>query len=152
MHGGDEGASGDPSRGGSWSVFEHTADCGLEIRAPDLQALFETAGRALCSLLADPVGIEPREERRIDVAGCGREELLVRWLSEILYLHEAEGFLACGFRAESIGEDRVIGVVAGEPYDPSRHTILAQIKAVTYHQIQVAQDSGAWRARVILDV
>ncbi len=45
-----------------------------------------------------------------------------------------------------------MGAVVGEPYDPSRHTVLAQIKAVTYHQVRVAQDAGEWSARVILDV
>lgn len=76
----------------------------------------------------------------------------MRWLSEILYLHEAEGLLPCAFRVESVASGRAEGVVTGEPYDPSRHHILAQIKAVTYHQIEVTQEKGGWRARVILDV
>ena len=133
-------------------MFPHTADVGLEIRAPDQETLFETAGEALCALLAEPGGIAAREERRIEATGGDREELMVRWLSEILYLHEAEGFLARRFRVTTIASDRLEGIVAGEPYDPGRHVILAQIKAVTYHQIRVAREQDGWSARVILDV
>ena len=152
MHGGDAGAPSGPARGGTWAVFPHTADIGLEVRASDPKALFETAGAALCALLAEPGAVAPREQRRIAVAAGDREELLVRWLSEILYLHEAEGFLATRFRVEQMTGDRLEGIVEGEPYDPSRHRILAQIKAVTYHQLLIAQKQDGWVARVILDV
>jgi len=100
----------------------------------------------------EPTGIEPRDDHRIDVSGDDEGELLVRWLSEILYLHEAEGFLPCAFRVAYVASGRAEGVVTGELYDPSRHRILAQIKAVTYHQIEVVREQDGWRARVILDV
>ncbi|MGZ3608142.1 MAG: archease [Syntrophales bacterium] len=42
--------------------------------------------------------------------------------------------------------------MAGEPFDPAKHTINTEIKAVTYHQAAVKEAQGMWTGRVIFDV
>ena len=39
-----------------------------------------------------------------------------------------------------------------EPYDPERHPLRTELKAVTYHQLEVARDGDEWTGRVIFDV
>jgi SHS2 domain-containing protein len=137
---------------GSWSLIDHTADVGLEIHAAGPTLLFETAARAFFEILTDRAAIRPLEERRITVTGGDLAELLVRWLSEILYLHDACGFLGREARVERLEERILEGAVVGESYDPTRHTIRSQVKAVTYHQALVDRDQEGWRGRVILDI
>jgi SHS2 domain-containing protein len=51
-----------------------------------------------------------------------------------------------------ISETRVIAQLAGEPYDEQRHAFESEVKAVTYHQLEVRHDGEGWRGRVILDL
>jgi SHS2 domain-containing protein len=53
---------------------------------------------------------------------------------------------------ESVGEDGLRARVKGEPFQEGVHVIKTQVKAVTYHQIEVRQEKEGWRARVIFDL
>jgi len=80
------------------------------------------------------------------------EDLLVRWLSELLYLYDTQLLLCCTFHCTLLEPTHLTATVAGEPLDPDRHPIDTEIKAVTYHQIAVEQVEGRWQARVIFDL
>ena len=137
---------------GTYRLFDHTADIGVEISAPTLQSLFETAAESLFDLLADTSSVSAREERSVVVAGADLDDLLVRWLAELLYMHDAEGWLFSRFAVPSVAGERLEGVAAGELYDPGRHRIKTEIKAVTYHQAAVTRTENGWKARIVFDV
>ena len=80
------------------------------------------------------------------------DELLVAWLSELLYLYEVEGLLLCDFALTEIDEGSVKGVATGEEFDENRHDIKTSIKAVTYHQLEIKEQDGLWQAQVIFDI
>jgi SHS2 domain-containing protein len=63
-----------------------------------------------------------------------------------------ENLLFKGFKVESIGEDGLRAVVKGEPFQEQTHVIKTEVKAVTYHQIEVRQENGGWRAQIIFDL
>lgn len=132
--------------------IEHTADCGLEIEAPTLPALFERAGLAMIGLMADLEGLEPRERVPLAVEAEGLEEVLHDWLQALLVRLQAGGFAACELDVEAVDEHAVRGTAAGERIDPARHVLHTEIKGVTYHQLAVRRLDGGWRARIIFDV
>ncbi|MGH9867567.1 MAG: archease [Candidatus Polarisedimenticolia bacterium] len=137
----------------TYVVFDHTADVGLEIQAPTLASLFETAALGLFDLITDVRGIGTGLERAVSVSAADREELLVRWLAELLYLHDGEGFVFSRFEIESITDTHLGARAWGEPFDPARHPVKTELKAVTYHQTSVRNGpGGGWVARVVLDV
>jgi SHS2 domain-containing protein len=43
-------------------------------------------------------------------------------------------------------------VAKGEPFQEGVHVIKTEVKAVTYHQIEVREEKGRWKAQVILDL
>jgi len=136
-----------------YRVFDHTADLGLEVAAPTLPELFETAARALFDQITDVDAVRPVESRDVSVEASGTEELLVRWLSELIYLHDAEGVLFSRFEVRSLTTTRVTTQVAGEPFDPATHPVKTEVKAVTYHQVSVEeQPDGTHVARFVVDV
>ena len=140
---------------GSYRVFDHTADIGLEIRAPAIETLFETAGLALFDLLADVSTVVPAQERSFaitDADPTDLADLLVRWLSELLFVHDVERLLFSRFVVRSLEDGRLVAKALGEPYDPTRHRMRREVKAVTYHQASVSRDDEGWTARVICDV
>jgi len=142
-----------PGRRG-YELFEHTADGGALVRGATLARLFENAARAMCDLTCDRRTVRPRRRLAIAVRGEGLEDLLVRWLSEILYLQETRRWLFSSFRVTRVDRVRfaVRGVGLGEPYDRARHPARREVKAVTYHQLRVIRGRSAWRVRLVFDV
>lgn len=131
---------------------EHTADAGIEVTAEDLSTLFERAAWGMFTLLCDIESVQALEEEEIRLKANDREDLLVRWLSELNYLHHTRNFLYVRFNIREITDQHLVATVYGEPYDPSRHVIHTEIKAVTFHGMEIrAQDSG-WFVRVIFDL
>ena len=78
--------------------------------------------------------------------------LVVAFLSELLLLHDTEGFVGRTIRAHAVGDPptAVVASVAGEPFDPSRHSAGTEVKAVTLHGLVF--DPAGHRARVIVDL
>jgi SHS2 domain-containing protein len=135
-----------------FEVLDHTADIGLIVHGGDLKALFENAGEAFFHLITDLRKVKPRIERRINMGGESLERLMVDWINELLYLHDVENFLFKEFEVESVGEDGLKAVVKGEPFQEGAHVIKTEVKAATYHRIEVLKEKGRWRAQIILDL
>src|SRR5438270_12777056 len=136
-----------------YETFDHTADLGLRVRAADLDMLFAEAAEALTSaLVEEPESVEPRREVSIQVAGTDRAYLLFDWLKELLYRFDAGHLLFRRF-AVRVRDEGLDATAWGEPYDPDRHPLSHEVKAITYHGLRVDQEpNGDWLAEVIVDI
>ncbi len=77
---------------------------------------------------------------------------MVRWLGEILYLFEGDNLVVISTDIHALTPLRLEATLRTIPFDPLNHEILCEIKAVTYHQIQVIPKGNLWEARVIFDL
>ncbi len=137
--------------GKRWWTFEHPADVGLAARADDLAGLFEALGEGLARQIC-PGGVRADKSIPVRVEADDLESLAVEFLAGLVRLFELERFLVGSVHVVKIADGQVVAAAAGEAYDPARHQLGAEIKAVTYHQVRVAREDGGWTARVILDV
>ena len=110
------------------------------------------AARALLHLIVDLDSIQARESVAVRVEGRDAPDLLVNWLSEILYLHDAEGWVFREFEMTGLEETSLAAVARGEKFDPVRHQAKLLIKAVTYHQLKLEETAEGWRAQVYVDI
>jgi SHS2 domain-containing protein len=78
--------------------------------------------------------------------------LLVDWLSQLLYLHDGEGWLFSDFRVGLEGDTELVAEARGEELDLSRHEMKLLVKAITYHQLALEQTPEGWRAQVYVDI
>ncbi len=76
---------------------------------------------------------------------------MVNWLREILYLWAGEAILVQSVQIESISENHLSAHLLVDPFSLDRHTLKSEIKAVTYHQIQVFDTGSRWESKVIFD-
>jgi SHS2 domain-containing protein len=136
---------------GSFQFIDHTADVGVRVEAPTLEDLFETAGVAFTELVTSVKSLACPVDRRFKLEEDDIETLLVSWLQELLYLLDTEGLVFARFQVE-LQDFSLEATAWGEVFDPDRHVIKTDIKAVTYHQLEVAKSDQGWQAQVIFDI
>ena len=135
-----------------YEIFEHTADLGIRAEADSFPALLVEAANALTSVLVvNPQAVHPTSKVDLVIEGTEPGDLLVDWLSELLYRFSAQHMLYCKFEIVSHGS-HIAARAWGENVDPQRHQIDSEIKAITYHNLKVEQDANQWRAEVIVDL
>ena len=131
----------------AWELIDHTGDVGVTARAPTLEELFAESARAMFSILADAPAPAPEGTDSFPVSGNAPEEELRDFLSELLYRFSADRRMYVSFTA---GRGKIDA--AWETYDPARHPLRTELKAVTYHQLEVVREGDFWKGRVIFDV
>lgn len=125
----------------------HTADWELEVWAPDLPILLEQAARGMYALAGTRLHPQPRLSRTIEVAAPDAEILLVKFLSELLYLGEQDGLGFDAFDLRLDG-DTLHAVVTGAPLA----ALSKEIKAVTYHNLAIRRTERGLEVRIVFDV
>jgi SHS2 domain-containing protein len=135
-----------------FEVFEHTADLGLRIRAASRTELFVEAARGLFSVLsANLQAVRCVEQRTFEIPGDQDDYLLFDWLNELLYTFDTERLLLVEYEIDLDGGG-LRAIARGEPIDRTRHDLDHEVKAITYHGLQVTQDHDGWLAEVIVDI
>ncbi|KAB2968990.1 MAG: archease [Thermoanaerobaculia bacterium] len=128
-------------------LLDHTADLRAEIEAPDLDALHAEAAALVRETLVGDSPVAGRVERRLAREGEDDAERFFRFVRELVYLFDAEGFLPSSARIEG---DEV--VVAGERFEPARHVAERQVKALTRHRFRFESGPGGARAELVFDL
>jgi SHS2 domain-containing protein len=139
--------------GRRYDLVEVTADVAIRARGSSLGQLFANAAWGMFDLICDSATVEPYRTWELEVGSPDLEGLMVDLLTDMLVLFETEGMLVSSVKAQvtqKVGEWSVVSQVRGEPYDGDRHQLLHDIKAVTYHTLEVRPDEG-W-ARVLFDI
>jgi SHS2 domain-containing protein len=137
-----------------YEIFEHTADLGLRIRAANFAHLCEEAARGLAAIIAgDPDQIRPACAETFEVSGTDPAMLLFDWLNELLYAFESRRMLFSRFEVD-VTPAGLRCVARGEKYDPERHSLAHEVKAITYHALEVRPTGprGEWEGVVIVDI
>lgn len=140
-----------------FEILEHTADVGLRAFGKTLAELFANAARGMIALALEAENggpsqaVQPEQKRQLSANGEDREEMLVHFLSEVLYAIDAEGWRFREFRIQTLGSNTVKGEGRGTRTEPSERNRVA-VKAVTYHQVSVTQTAGGWEAVVYFDI
>ena len=135
-----------------YNLIDHTADFGIHVFGKNEKALFENAGLAMFELLVEAGNPGKCHRHRISVKGEDRPDLMVNWLRELLYHWTVRENILRSVEVEQLASGRISAWVDLEPFKAEHHSILNEIKAVTYHQIQAESVDDHWEARIIFDV
>lgn len=135
-----------------FETFDHTADVGLRVSAATLEELFVEAARGLTSLLVENIDdVRPVVTETIQLAGTETDYLLFDWLNELLFRFETYRLLCCEFDVRLNGQG-LEATIHGEPSDPTRHRLAHEVKAITYHGLNVQHTESGWQTELILDI
>ena len=135
-----------------FEFFEHTADLGLRVTADSVEELYIEAARGFFSLIVENLDdVRPEQDRSFTINGTDHSYLLFDWLNELLYVFDTTHLLLADFKV-TLDESGLRAVARGEPWDPDRHHLTHEVKAITYHGLEVTRSDDTWRAEVIVDI
>jgi SHS2 domain-containing protein len=100
------------------------------------------------SLMADLDGLVTTDWLRVELEALDGETLLVDWLNELLFLTETEGLLFVECIIESLQDDKLVARAGGIRAPLTK----AHIKAATFHNLALVQDSTGWSVVLTFDV
>ncbi|MGB9773554.1 MAG: archease [Bacteroidota bacterium] len=153
----------------SVTILEHPSDVGIEVISSSLKRAFEEAVYGLISIIIEKFpteggigesgalgSIESLKRREIWLNGIDLENILVKWLSEALYVYDGEKLvpteaIVTELSSSGHGVD-LRGVLYCEQFDPAIHRTKLDVKAVTYHQLLVEVAESYTRLRVFFDI
>jgi SHS2 domain-containing protein len=132
-----------------YELLEHTADVMIKAHGRTLEDCFASAAYALYDQMVDVSTVRPLVEEEVKACGHDLESLLYNFLSEFLYLTDAKMLVFSEFEVRI--EDLAIRCRAlGEHVDRERHRPRHEVKAITYHMLQV--DTKEPSVTVIFDI
>lgn len=136
----------------AYRFLEHATDALVEVEAPTLELALADAAEAVSAITLDPGTVSEKERRVVRARGADARHFLFNWLEEISYLIVTEGFAPRRFEAKLDGSR--LGAecaVTGEPLDLSKHGFRVEVKAPTFHEMEVRDGSPAY-LKFLLDL
>jgi SHS2 domain-containing protein len=133
-----------------YEILEHTADLRFRVTGRTLAGAFAEAARAVSGTMA-PKCTPGKVVRRIEVESDDAEELLADFLSEILYLADAESLAFCSFEV-GIEGTRLSAILRGEEFDREKHGGGEEIKGISYSGLSIKEEGGNYILEFIVDV
>lgn len=135
-----------------YTLIPHTADIGIRLSNKTLKGLFKTGAYALFDILSEIKRTEIKFQKEISVNAVNIEELLNEFLSKLLREFTVEGNLINKTEIIYVEPNYLSAVISGEPFDPQKHFIKIEIKAVTFNDLYVKKTKIGYEAQVIFDV
>jgi SHS2 domain-containing protein len=135
---------------------EHTADITIECWAPSLAEAFEEAAKATFEVILDTTTVSPLKLVELSVQGIDLKELLVEWIGSLIALIDIKNQFYSTFEVVQIcheaGRYILRGRVLGENIDFDRHITRTEVKAMTYADMKIVEDSGLTTLWFTLDL
>jgi SHS2 domain-containing protein len=132
-----------------------SADMGLDIAGDSLEELFIAGAEGMFAVI---LGQPPQggvAARAIRLSANRPEQLLIDWLSELLYLFDAEFVVPAAYTVKIFQQDAAYhleGEVDFRDFDPSREQAEHEIKAVTYYKLNIVRQDDGLTCHVIFDL
>ena len=133
----------------AFEVLPHTADLRIRARGRTLEELFANSLRGMSSVMQAEAVSKPVEiERAIEASSPDTAALLVDFLSEALSLAEVHREVYTDVQFQELSDKSLRATLRG-----GRVPEFAEdIKAVTYHGVEIEETDQGYEATVVYDI
>ena len=136
-----------------YRLTKHQSELAVRVTGESQSTLFANSAFALFDVMVMDVDkVESRERIPLEVEGTDRDDLMVNWMRELLYLYQGGGYLLREFLIREVKDTFVKAEVSGEKIDPDRHEIKQEIMAVAFHKSRMDKTGNQWTAHLIFEV
>ena len=137
----------------NYRITKHQSELAVSVGGSSQADLFANSALTLFDVMVTDVGkIECTESIPLEVEGTDRDDLMVNWVRELLYLYQGSGYLLKEFLIREVKDTLVKADVRGEKIDPDRHEIQQEIAAVASHKSRMQKTGNQWTAHLIFEI
>ena len=141
----------------NYKFIDHTADIAVEVMGSTLEDMFTASAAALHDSVVEKYVFEnlKQEEKQLELEEESIEEVLVSFLSELNFLISASKWIFNAIKEIKIvknGKWHLKANISGEAYDPAKHILKEEIKAVTYHQMNIVEENEIFKTKIVFDI
>ncbi|MBF0216580.1 MAG: archease [Candidatus Omnitrophica bacterium] len=131
-----------------YEQIPHTADLAARIYGETLPELFANAAFAMFELIGEAVEGSRGEKSNVELEGADLEDILIRWLNELLYISFHNKIKLTRFEIKSLTGERIKAEVSGRPFS----AIIHEIKAATYHDVTISKTHQVYSVTIVFDI
>lgn len=138
-----------------FEIINHTADIGIVAYGKTKREVFINAAKGMFEIIAgENRDLKENFYDKIKLEAKSLEDLLIAWLNELLYISEVKLVILNKFKIKELSDGQIKAEVGGTKINHLSIRIKREVKAVTYHRLEIKKDeeSGLWRAQVIFDI
>jgi SHS2 domain-containing protein len=135
-----------------YEQIPHTADIAIRAYGRDLSELFINAAYGMFDIIADLEGLKTSVSVDVNLKAPSKEELLIAWLDELLYNFYTKGIIFSEFEITSIVDNNLIGKASGRHIGENRNRLKTEIKAATYHDLEIKESPEGLSVDIVFDV
>tara|TARA_B100000745_G_scaffold249921_1_gene172027 strand:+ start:190 stop:606 length:417 start_codon:yes stop_codon:yes gene_type:complete len=137
----------------SYKFLDHATDAIIEVTAKNLKEAFAVTANAVINLTLDQDKVEEKDQKVFSAKGKDLRYLLFSWLEEIPFILITEGFAISRVEFDIIQNDgyKINAIAYGELLDVRKHNFKVEIKAPTFYDMEIRQESGVYM-RFLLDL
>jgi len=135
----------------SYRVTKRQSELAVRVSGTSQGDLFANAAFALFDVMTDVETIEVIERLSLEVEGTDRDDLMINWMRELIYLYQGSGYLLKEFKILEVKDTRVKAEVCGEKINPDRHEIKQEIAAVAHQHGRMEKTGNQWIAQLIFE-
>ena len=108
----------------TYELIDHTADVGVKAYGKTISEAFENAAKGMFDIITDSSEIENIGQYNIELEAPDLEQLLVDWLSDLLFLNSAKNLVLGFFKVDlDVKNNKLSAKVFGEKFNLSKHKI-----------------------------
>jgi SHS2 domain-containing protein len=137
-----------------YKILPHTADGKFQAFGQTMEEAFANAALATASLMWDWSKIEKRVKLSVKVHGKDLEQLLSKFLGEIIYLLEIKKFLLSLVSEIKIGQKEegyfLNALFVGDKLS-DQYEIYGNVKAITYNEMKIEKNDHI-TVQVVVDM
>lgn len=135
----------------SYRITKRQSELAVRVTGNSQADLFANSAFALFDVLTDVEAIEIKEKLPLEVEGNDRDDLMINWMRELLYLFQGSGYLLKEFQIHDVKDKVVKAEVRGEKIDPDRHEIKQEIAAVASQHGRMEKTGNQWIAQLVFE-
>ncbi len=136
----------------SYELFDHTADMGVRVQAPTMPRLVKPAVDGLYATIGELAAAGPAAGLHFDESGEDRARLLRDLLGQLLLVFERDHRRLTDIEEVIFTDCRLMVEAVTEPVDLERSVFHREVKAVTYHELDIREVAGGFEATFIVDI
>ena len=137
----------------NYRITKHQSELAVRVVGNSQADLFANSALTLFDVMVTDVQkIDCKESIPLEVEGTDRDDLMVNWVRELLYLYQGSGYLLKEFLIREVKDTLLKADVRGEKIDPDRHEIQQEIAAVASHKSRMQKTGNQWTAHLIFEI